>query len=98
MFGCLAYTVNNNMFAGAYQDSLFIRLSERDRQDLRARHSGTRAFEPMEGRVMKEYMLLPPDIYNDDETLHEWLSRSYEYALSLPPKQRKRRAAKRSGF
>ena len=95
MFGSPVYTVNNNMFAGTHQSSLFVRLSEHDRQDLRARHPDARPFEPMEGRVMKEYMLLPTDVYPNAETFHEWLSRSHEYALSLPPKQRKRRGARR---
>ena len=69
MFGSPVYTVNNNMFAGAHQSSLFVRLSEHDRQDLRARHPDARPFEPMEGRVMKEYMLLPMDVYHNAETV-----------------------------
>ncbi len=45
---------------------------------------------------MKEYMLLPEDVYNDPEALQQWLRRAHEYALSLPPKQRKSRAGKRT--
>jgi len=97
MFGCPVYTVNSNMFAGAHQDSLFVRLPESDRQEFRAQYPDARPFEPMAGRVMKEYMLLPEDVYNNPEALHQWLRRGHVYALSLPPKQRKSRAAKRSG-
>ena len=33
MFGCPAWFVNGNMFAGAFADRIFLRLSEEDRRE-----------------------------------------------------------------
>jgi hypothetical protein len=46
-------------------------------------------FEPMAGRVMKEYVVLPESIYNNATVFSKWLDRSYEYVLSLPIKEPK---------
>jgi TfoX/Sxy family transcriptional regulator of competence genes len=48
-------------------------------------------FEPMKGRVMKEYVVLPDSLYNDPEKFNELLSRSYEYVSSLPVKPKKKK-------
>ena len=91
MFGSLAYFTNENMFAGVFADSLFIRLSEKDRAELQAAFDEAAPFEPMPGHVMKEYMALPETVIADRETLHGWLERSWQYARSLPPKEKKSR-------
>jgi hypothetical protein len=47
------------------------------------------AFEPMPGRAMKGYVVLPKTIYSDDKLFAEWLDKSIDYASSLPPKRSK---------
>jgi TfoX/Sxy family transcriptional regulator of competence genes len=89
MFGCPAYFTNENMFAGVFADSIFVRLSEKDRAELQAAFDEAAPFEPMPGHVMKEYMALPETVISDREELHVWLERSWQYALSLPPKEKK---------
>ncbi len=86
MFGCPAYFVNGNMFAGVHQDSMILRLSEGDRASLFAAFDETGQFEPMPGRPMKEYAVLPEAVYNELPVLREWLARSLQYASALPPK------------
>lgn len=91
MFGCPVYFVNNNMFMGAFQDSLFFRLSREDREELLARYGAIRLFEPLQGRVMKEYIMVPESIFADPEWFSTWVERSYEFASTLPPKKQKRK-------
>jgi TfoX/Sxy family transcriptional regulator of competence genes len=89
MFGCPAYFTNENMFAGVFAESIFIRLSEKERGELLAAFDEAAPFEPMPGHIMKEYIALPESVVSDREALHCWLERSWQYALSLPPKEKK---------
>jgi TfoX/Sxy family transcriptional regulator of competence genes len=87
MFGYPAYFINGNMFAGLFEDMLFLKLSASDREDIIQLEPGVRPFEPMPGRAMKEYLMIPENLYRD-ELFDEWLKRSYDYASSLPPKKK----------
>lgn len=86
MFGAPVYVVNGNMFAGVHQDNIFLRLSEADRREAMEKYRGAVPFEPLKGRVMKEYMVIPEEIYGNPALLREWLKRSYYFAGSLAPK------------
>ncbi len=44
------------------------------------------AFEPMPGRPMKEYVVVPPTLVNDD-AVEDWVRRSLAYAGQLPAKK-----------
>lgn len=94
MFGTPAYFINDNMFAGLHEDHFILRLSKADREALVETFDEATQFEPMPGRPMREYMVLPEALYNDAATLQDWLGRSYDYASSLPPKAPK---AKKKG-
>lgn len=94
MFGSPVHFVNGNMFAAVHQDSLFVRLSEADRKELLSSNDEAALFEPMEGRKMREYVVIPDSIYNDPTEFPVWLNRGYEYVASLPPKEPKRRKKK----
>jgi len=94
MFGCPVYFVNDNMLTGVFQDDIFIRLSEPDRLELVSKYDEASKFEPIKGRIMKEYLVLPEILYNDPEKFQEWLNRSYHYALSLPSKKQKKNMKK----
>jgi len=96
MFGCPVYfTRTGNMFAGVHQDSIMIRLSEQDRNSIFVEVDGVVPFEPMEGRIMKEYVVLPESIYFDDEKFKPWLERSFAYAMSIPEKKQKKKRNKK---
>lgn len=77
------------MLAGIFEDDLFIRLSEPDREEITSKFDEVMPFEPIKGRIMKEYVVLPDSIYNDPEKFHEWLNRSFDYVSSLPKKKGK---------
>lgn len=94
MFGSPVYFVRGNMFVGVHQDSIMLRLGPDDQETLFAEHDEAVPFEPM-GRRMKEYVLLPPSVYDDDEQMQKWLDISYTYVLSLPVKEKKQRKKKK---
>lgn len=89
MFGYPAAFVNGNMAAGLHQDGLVLRLSEIDRAGLMK--AGGKQFEPMPGRPMREYVVVPPEFANKPTELKKWLGRAVAYAASLPPKAKKKR-------
>jgi TfoX/Sxy family transcriptional regulator of competence genes len=85
MFGQPAAFVNGNMFMGVFGKDLFVRLSEPDRTEAKTK-AGFVAFEPMPGRAMKEYWVLPPTVVKNRALAIRWVARSLTYALTLPPK------------
>ena len=88
MFGQLAGFVNGYMFTGIFGDSIFVRPSEADRATLMGTH-GAQVFEPMAGRPMKDYVVLPDAWLHDpkrDADVREWIARSLETTAALPAK------------
>lgn len=94
MFGYPAYFFNGNMFAGVHGDKLFLRLSSADMAEITTVYKNVTAFEPMPGRAMKGYVVLPKPLYSDDKIFAEWLDKSINYVSSLPPKHGKRDKSK----
>ncbi len=94
MFGYPVYFINNNMFIGAHEHNLFIRLSAEERERVLSTHDETAPFEPLPGRVMKEYVTIPDHIYGDPDIFPDLLARSVAYVSSLPPKVKKKRKKK----
>jgi TfoX/Sxy family transcriptional regulator of competence genes len=92
MFGYPTYFVNGNMFVGVHGDKLFLRLSDADIAEISRSCDGVSAFEPMPGRAMKGYVVLPKTVYSDDKTFAEWLDKSIKYTSALPAKKGKRKA------
>jgi TfoX/Sxy family transcriptional regulator of competence genes len=90
MFGYPCRFVNNNMFMGLFHNNVFLRLSEQDRERfLRLEHA--QQFEPVSGRIMKEYVVVPSWMMNDMSTLQMWVKKSLAFVLSLPPKMKKKK-------
>lgn len=93
MFGYPSCFANGNMFAGLFQDRMVLRLGETDRAVFLALPDASQ-FEPMKGRPMREYVVVPPDLVDDDGGIRPWLARSLAYAASLPKKVAKAKRAK----
>jgi len=89
MFGHPVQFINNNMFAGIFGDDVWIRLSDADQEKIFALNDEVQTFEPLEGRKMREYVVLPESIHGNPEELDKWLQRSYHYVSSLPVKAKK---------
>lgn len=92
MFGYPAAFLNGNLFISLHQDRFVVRLGEQERAKLVT--LGASAFEPMPGRAMKEYLVLPESILSDRTKLNRWVKASLTYAQSLPPKVKKKPKAK----
>jgi len=92
MFGYSAAFVNGNMFAGLHEVGMVMRLPEKERGAFIAL-KGARPFEPLPGRVMREYVVAPDALADEPRVVRSWLTKAFRYASSLPPKPaRKKRA------
>lgn len=92
MFGYPALYLNGNMFAGTFQDKIVARLSETER--ARAVKAGAKPFEPMPGRPMKEYVVIPAADVAKPAALAKWIERARAYAATLPAKEKKKTVAR----
>jgi len=92
MFGYPAAFINGNMFAGLFQDKVIVRLAERERADL-IREGGS-PFEPMPGRPMREYVVLPAAVVQEKTRLSSWMKKALAHAGGLPPKTPKKASVK----
>jgi len=94
MFGYPAGFVNGHMFTGLHQENWIVRLGDADRATL-LKHAGARVFEPMPGRPMAEYVILPASVIADRKALAGWLAKALAYSACLAPKASKTRRAAR---
>ena len=92
MFGYPALYLGGNMFAGTFQDKVVARLSEPQR--VTALKAGAKPFEPMPGRPMKEYVVVPPADVATPAALAKWIEQARSYAETLPAKETKNTAKK----
>jgi len=85
MFGYPAAFVRGNLFMGLHQEALILRLSDEDRASFLT-IEGASVFEPMRGRPMREYVVVPSSMVDRATSLTRWIRRSLEYAASITPK------------
>ncbi len=95
MFGYPAYFANGYMSVGLFQDKLFSRLSPKQQDTLQARYGPLSALEPMPGRPMKDYFVLPEKLYRSPGSLSRTLDEALEYVRSLPAKAKKPTASRK---
>jgi TfoX/Sxy family transcriptional regulator of competence genes len=88
MFGYPAAFVSGHLFAGLFQEDMFLRLSADDHAQL-MKIPGARPFEPMRGRPMRGYVVVPPSVLASARA-RAWLEKAFAHAKSLPPKARTR--------
>jgi TfoX/Sxy family transcriptional regulator of competence genes len=89
MFGYSCVFARGNMFAGLHEAGMILRLSEEQRTEF-LRLKGAKQFEPMPGRVMREYVVVPKVLLNaSPEKLRVWVEKSLVYVSSLPAKKKR---------
>jgi len=88
MFGYSCVFAKGNMFAGLHEAGMVLRLADEQRAEF-LRLKGAQHFEPLPGRVMREYVVVPRVLLNEPEQLREWVERSLSYVSSLPAKTKK---------
>ncbi len=92
-FGYPCLYVGGNMVSGLFGSSWHVKLGAEERSELEA-IPGSAPFEPMPGRPMTGFTLLPPSIIEDDEAIRQWIQRALDYGETLPPKVPKARPTK----
>ncbi len=85
MFGQPAAFLSGHLCVGVFGSDLFFRLGPEDRETA-SRIPGARAFEPMPGRAMREYVVLPESELKDKDRSRVWLERAVRFARTLPKK------------
>jgi TfoX/Sxy family transcriptional regulator of competence genes len=88
MFGYSCVFAKGNMFAGLHEAGMVLRLPDEQRVEF-LRLKDAAQFEPMPGRVMREYVVVPRMLLNSPEQLRPWVEKSLAYVLSLPAKPKK---------
>ena len=82
MFGYSCVFAKGNMFAGLHEVGMVLRLSEEQRAEF-LRLKDAKQFEPMPGRVMREYVVVPKVLLDSPEGLRAWVEKSLARS-SLP--------------
>ena len=93
-FGYPCLYVGGNMVTGLFGSSWHVRVSKEDTEQL-LRQPGAAPFEPMPGRPMTGFTLLPEDIVDDDAAVRDWVRRAIAHVSTMPvktPKPRKPKA------
>ena len=96
MFGYPAAFLNGHLFAGLHQENFILKLSPADRDTLIAERDAA-VFEPVPGRPMREFAVLPQSLISDRGALASWIERSIVYVAGKPPKVAKPARAKKAG-
>lgn len=78
MFGYPAAFLGGHMVTGLHQNNWIARVG-----DL----GGAQPFEPMAGRPMKGFAVVPGDAIGDDTAIEAWLERAIANVRTLPPKK-----------
>jgi TfoX/Sxy family transcriptional regulator of competence genes len=90
MFGNLSAFVNGNMFAGLFGEDLFVRLPEPEIAAVKK--GGGRDFEPMAGRAMRGYVIVPSTWRTKPAPASILVKRSLELTRAMPAKAAKQKA------
>lgn len=85
MFGYPAAFVGGNMATGLFADHWVVRLP--DAEIAPARAAGAGPFEPMPGKPMKAFVVIPEADVADDAAIGAWVERGLAHAASLPSKK-----------
>ena len=88
-FGYPCLYVGGNMVSGLHQSNWHVRLDPAGSAEALAL-DGARPFEPMPGRAMTGYTVLPSAVIADDDAIRRWVQRAIQFGATLPPKTAKR--------
>lgn len=85
MFGYPAAFVGGNMATGLFADHWVVRLPDDEIEAARA--AGAGSFEPLPGKPMKAFVVIPADDVADDARIGAWVERGLARAAALPAKK-----------
>lgn len=85
MFGYPAAFVGGNMATSLFADRWVVRLPPAEIDAAVA--AGAEPFEPMAGRRMSGFVVVPRPDVDDDAAIRRWIERGVAFAGSMPPKR-----------
>ena len=85
MFGYPAAFVGGNMATGLFADTWVVRLPADEIEPAKA--AGAGSFEPMPGKPMKTFVVVPAADVDDDAAIRGWVERGIALAASMPAKR-----------
>ena len=85
MFGYPAAFVGGNMATGLFAEQWVVRLP--DGEIAEAKAGGAFGFEPMAGRPMKSFVVIPSVDITDDAAIARWVERGLAHAAGMPAKK-----------
>ncbi len=85
MFGFPAAFVGGNMATGLFADRWVVRLPDGEIEAAKA--AGAGPFEPMPGKPMKAFVVVPAADVDDDAAIRAWVARGLAHAASMPAKR-----------
>ena len=85
MFGSPAAFVGGNMATGLFAEHWVVRLPDGDIAE--AKGAGAGSFEPVPGRPMKSFVVIPSADVSDDAAIAGWVERGLSHAASMPAKK-----------
>ena len=88
-FGYPCLYLGGNMVTGLFGDRWQVRVSKDDTAALLAL-PGSGPFEPMPGRPMTGFTLLPESVVDDDAAVHDWVAKAIAHVSTMPPKAAKK--------
>lgn len=83
MFGYPCAWIAGNMLTGLFAEDWWVHVSEPDRDVILAL-PGAHPLEPIPGRSMGRYVVLPGDVVAGDFGVDAWLARAIEFTRSMP--------------
>ena len=85
MFGYPAAFVGGNMATGLFADQWVVRLPDAEIEPAKA--AGAGSFEPVPGKPMKAFVVIPSADVDDDAAIGVWVERGLGHAASMPSKK-----------
>jgi hypothetical protein len=85
MFGYPAAFVGGNLATSLFAERWVVRLPEAEIEAAKA--AGAGSFEPVPGKPMKAFVLVPPADVSDDAAIRGWVERGLAHAGSMPAKK-----------
>lgn len=92
MFGYPAAFMNGYLFIGLFENHLMLKLPAESRSEL-LKLPGAACFEPVPGRMMGEFVVVPPSFATNRARLKPWLELTYAYVKSFPLETKKKRVS-----
>jgi hypothetical protein len=85
MFGYPAAFVGGNMATGLFAGHWVVRLPDAEIEPAKA--AGAGSFEPMPGKPMKAFVVIPAADVADDHRIRAWVERGLTFAATMPVKR-----------